>query len=73
MTEERRGEQWHTGMRVRVWNRYEEPGQWRIGTIVDRSWGRDRGAPIYRFTVEMDGVEGDWVFEPGQLHSPTDE
>lgn len=73
MTEDRRGEEWHAGMRVRVWNGYEQPGQWRNGTIVDRSWGRDRGEPIYRFTVEMEGVEGRWVFEPGQLHAPENE
>lgn len=70
MDEERRGEQWREGMRVQVWNRYEKPGQIRVGKIIDRSWGRDKGAPIYWFTVKMDGVEDSWVFGPGELSQP---
>jgi hypothetical protein len=70
MSEERRGEQWLAGMRVKVWNRYETPSRMRLGTIVDRSWGRDKGAPIYWFTVEMDGIEGGWVFGPSELQQP---
>jgi hypothetical protein len=54
-------------MRVKVFNRYETPGAWRVGTIIERSWGRDRGKPIYHFTVKMDDVDGHWVFDPGQL------
>ncbi|MCA1218845.1 hypothetical protein [Streptomyces sp. 8L] len=57
-------------MRVRVWNRYEERPQIREGTIRERSWGRDRGKPIYWFSVKLDGIEGTWVFGPGELAKP---
>jgi hypothetical protein len=66
----RRGEQWQVGMRVKVWNRYETPGQLREGVIVHRSWGRDRGAPIYWFRVRLDGLENVCVFGPGDLQQP---
>jgi hypothetical protein len=68
MAEDRWGDEWLPGMRVQVFNRYEKPGQTRRGVIVSRSWGRDRGKPIWWFTVKMDGVEGEWVFGPGQLN-----
>lgn len=70
MPEERRGEQWTTGMRVQVLNRYEKPPSVRSGVVTNRSWGRERGAPIYWFTVRLDGVDGEWVFGPGELLMP---
>lgn len=71
MAEEQRwGEEWKPGMRVRVLNRYETPGQMRNGVIVSRSWGRDKGSPIYWFEVRMHGVDGTWVFGPGALLRP---
>ena len=70
MEEVRWGEEWQVGMPVRVHNHYETPPQMREGVIVSRSWGRDRGKPIYRFVVEMEGVEGGWVFNPGELNQP---
>lgn len=57
-------------MRVVVHNTYERPARYREGRIVDRSWGRERGIPIYRFTVRLDEVEGRFVFERGQLAHP---
>jgi hypothetical protein len=66
--EERWGEEWKPGMRVRVFHARGTPPDWHVGTIVDRSWGRERGKPIYRFTVQLDGIDGTWIFNPGQLH-----
>jgi hypothetical protein len=69
--EPRWGDEWKPGDRVRVFDHYHEPGAVRDGTIRDRSWGRDRGKPIWRFTVDLDDFPGEgWVFEPGQLNAP---
>ncbi|WP_157371508.1 hypothetical protein [Angustibacter sp. Root456] len=70
MPEERWGEKWQVGDRVTVWNHYEEPSRLRHGVIVNRSWGRERGKPIYWFTLQLEGVEGTWVFGPGALQVP---
>jgi hypothetical protein len=68
--EKRWGDEWLPGMRVRVFNHYTEPHGMREGTITSRSWGRDKGKPIWRFSVAMDGIEGEWSFEPGHLLPP---
>lgn len=74
MAEKRWGSEWRPGMRVIVFNKYETPGQKRCGIIVDRSWGRDRGKPIWWFGVKMDNVDGLWAFGPGELRAcPPDE
>ena len=71
MTEERRGEEWTAGTRVKVWNQHETPGQFREGVIISRSWGRDdRRKPIYWFIVRLDGSLDEYVFGPGQLQKP---
>jgi hypothetical protein len=59
------------GGRVRVFDRYHKPGAVRDGTIKDRSWGRERGKPIWWFTVDLDDFPGEgWVFGPGELNAP---
>jgi hypothetical protein len=69
--EQRWGDKWKREDRVRVFDHYHEPGVVRDGTIKDKSWGRDRGKPIWWFTVEFDGFPGEgWVFGPGQINAP---
>lgn len=64
------GEEVQIGTRVRLSNRYETPPRVREGTIVGKSWGRDRGKPIYWFSVEFDDLDGQWVFGPGEVGAP---
>ncbi|MEU9968019.1 hypothetical protein [Streptomyces malaysiensis] len=68
--EKRRGEEWRPGMRVAVCNTKERPARYREGRIVDRSWGREGGRPIYRFSVQLDNVEGQYIFNPEELRAP---
>ncbi|MFJ6003883.1 hypothetical protein [Arthrobacter sp. NPDC092385] len=71
MNEQRRGEQWHPGNRIR----YVHPGRSQLveGEIKERSWGRDRGKPIYLFTVVADGEEDSYVIGPERVQPVTDE
>ncbi|MFI2757820.1 hypothetical protein ACH5A3_02920 [Streptomyces echinatus] len=39
----------------------------RDGVIKDRSWGRDRGKPIWWFTVVFDGDTEARVYSPGEI------
>jgi hypothetical protein len=55
MNEERWGEQWNVGDRVRYHHPDPSRNQTVEGTIVDKSWGREGGEPIYHFTVVADG------------------
>lgn len=62
MEEERWGEEWHIGDRIR----YRHPALNYLveGVIKNRSWGRDKGKPIYHFTVLADGENESFVIGP---------
>ncbi|MDX2692944.1 hypothetical protein [Streptomyces ipomoeae] len=41
----------------------------RDGVIKDRSWGRDRGKPIWWFQVLFDGDTEARVYHPSSIHA----
>lgn len=73
MEETRWGEEWNIGDRVRYG--HPDPGRTDFveGAIKDKSWGREKGKPIYLFLVRADGEETDWVIGPDRLQAITDE
>lgn len=73
MNEERLGEQWNVGDRVRYQHPDPSRHQTVEGTIVNKSWGRDAGQPIYHFTVIADGETLGWVVGPRNIQHPTGE
>lgn len=73
MTEERWGEQWNVGDRIRYHHPDPSRHQTVEGTIVDKSWGRDGGEPIYHFTVVADGETSGWIVGPRNIQSATGE
>jgi hypothetical protein len=54
-------------MRVKLFDRYHPALGMRDGVIKERSWGRDRGKPIWWFVVAFDGDSDKWVFGPGEI------
>lgn len=73
MSEERLGEKWNVGDRIR----YPHPNPSNRGTvegtIVDKTWGRDKGTAIYNFTVRADGERDTWVIGPHVIQHATGE
>ncbi|CDR09632.1 hypothetical protein [Streptomyces iranensis] len=69
--EKRRGDEYRPGMRVRMIDNRNPARQTRDGVIKDRSWGRDRGKPIWWFTVVFDGDDDteERVYSPGEIVS----
>jgi len=49
------------------------PPVMRDGVIKDRSWGRDRGKPIWYFDVLFDGDSEVRVFHPSHMASGIEE
>ncbi|MFG3492991.1 hypothetical protein [Streptomyces sp. NPDC047972] len=39
----------------------------RDGVIKDRSWGRDRGKPIWYFEIVFDGDQESRIYTPGHI------
>lgn len=54
-------------MRVRMFDRQSPTREIRDGVIKDRSWGRDRGKPIWYFSVLFDGDTETRTYVPGEI------
>ncbi|MFE2433327.1 hypothetical protein [Streptomyces sp. NPDC059409] len=54
-------------MRVRMIDNRDPARTIRDGVIKDRSWGRDRGKPIWYFQVLFDGDTEVRVYPPGYI------
>lgn len=67
MAEKRWGDEWRPGMRIRMVDTDAVPAVERDGVIKGRSWGRDRGKPIWWFEVLFDGDTEARVFGPGRI------
>ncbi|WP_327132000.1 hypothetical protein OG311_13500 [Streptomyces sp. NBC_01343] len=65
--EKRWGDEWRPGMRVRMYDRDSPTQETRDGVIKNRSWGRERGKPIWWFTVLFDGDTEERVYKPGEI------
>ncbi|WP_432030821.1 hypothetical protein [Streptomyces sp. 1222.5] len=66
--EKRWGDEWRPGVRVRMFDNQDRAQIIRDGMIKKRSWGRDRGKPIWWFEVLFDGDTEVRVYGPGQIH-----
>ncbi|MFF9210469.1 hypothetical protein [Streptomyces sp. NPDC014791] len=66
--EKRWGDEWRPGMRVRMYDRDSPTREIRDGVIKNRSWGRERGKPIWWFEVLFDGDTEVRVYKPGEIH-----
>lgn len=71
MSEERLGEEWNTGDRIRYPHPNPSSPRTVEGTIVDKTWGRERGTAIYHFTVRADGETETWVIGPRVIQPAT--
>lgn len=67
--EKRWGDEWKPGMRVRMPDNQSASREMRDGVIKDRSWGRDRGNPIWYFSVLFDGDTETRIYTPGSMQS----
>lgn len=67
--EKRWGDEWRPGTRVRMPDNQSPTREIRDGVIKDRSWGRDRGKPIWYFEVLFDGDTEARSYGPSVMHS----
>ncbi|MFF4166886.1 hypothetical protein [Streptomyces sp. NPDC001741] len=67
--EKRWGDEWRPGTRVRMADNQDAGKAVRDGVIKNRSWGRDRGKPIWYFEVLFDGDSEVRVYTPGFMAS----
>lgn len=74
MNEERRGGEWKINDRVVYTHRDPKRQDRVLGTIVDRSWGRDsKSLPIWRLRVIADGETESWPADPEHLQAAPEE
>ncbi|TLM83647.1 hypothetical protein FDW83_09310 [Pseudarthrobacter sp. NamE2] len=71
MSEERHGEKWNIGDRIRYPHPNPDSRRTVEGTILDKTWGRESGTPIYHFTVKADGETETWVIGPNVIQPAT--
>ncbi|ASN20120.1 hypothetical protein [Arthrobacter sp. YN] len=67
MNEERWGEQWKIGQRIRYSHPDPDRNEIVDGVIKDRHWGRDKGEPIFHFSVLADNETDQWIVDPKHI------